>query len=469
MSQDDRLTRQELAWLLTQEARSAAQTLRKGVAVLSQPPEVISVDPQQQVLPAPQPNVDVVSSLDTLDDAMKMLASLHGGGGTSRGRRGRIDLAALLCELAPDARLHIEPGSGTEVFGDEAELRRMLQVLLAQSSGTRTNQTENPEVHIERTGSEVRVSCTLGPDTMGARGTEHAWLSRMALRYGGRLELEGRQENLIFPAEGAQERKEVEALRKELEEAQRQGEAYARELAAVFASGGEMTPVAPSTIPPSAGSLPGLAAIASAVSAELRAALSGMSKDIEALGQKGADTGRICEDLQRHLATAQDVSTELGRVGKIAIDELPAAVNVASMLRDVITDMQSLTFRRSVEIAVEGPDRADAVIRPTALRALLHALVRHAVEATPRNGTLRVGLTGSDREVVITVDDSGAAVPSGTRDALLWRRVDPASLGRPIGAQLFIASALASHLNGILTFDDAPGGGNRTRTRLPVL
>jgi signal transduction histidine kinase len=460
LSQDDRLTRQELAWLLTQEARSAAQTLRKGVATLSHPPEITSIDLQ--------PNVDVVTTLDTLDDAMKMLASLHGGA-SSRGRRGRIDLAALLCELAPGARLHIEPGSGTEVFGDEAELRRMLQVLLAQSSGPRARQGETPEVHIERTGSEVRLSVTLGPDTIGARGSEHAWLSRMAMRYGGRLELEGSQESLVFPAEGAQEKKEVEALRKELEEAQRQGEAYARELAAVFASGGETTSVAPSTIPPAAGSLPGLIAFANAVSAEVRASLSGITKDVESLAIKGADPSHVSEDLNRHIAHLSDIAGELARLGRIAIDELPAPVNVASMMRETITELQLLVTRTGVDLTVSGPERADVVIRPTALRALLHALLRHAIEATPRKGVVRIALESSEREVVLMVDDSGAEVAAGARDALVWRRVDPANLGRPIGAQLFISSALASHLNGILSLDDAPGGGNRTRTRLPVL
>jgi hypothetical protein len=47
--------------------------------------------------------------------------------------------------------------------------------------------------------------------------------------------------------------------------------------------------------------------------------------------------------------------------------------------------------------------------------------------------------------------------------------VDPASFGRPIGYQLLFASALISHLNGMLTLEDAPGGGNRTLARLPVL
>src|SRR5262252_6131299 len=100
----ERLTRQELTWLLTQEARSAAEKLRKGVAVRIAP-ETASAGASS-----------IEPELDALDDAMKMLASLHAGSAT-RGRRGRIDLASLVWELAPNARVSIEPGSGTEVFG----------------------------------------------------------------------------------------------------------------------------------------------------------------------------------------------------------------------------------------------------------------------------------------------------------------------------------------------------------------
>ena len=60
-----------------------------------------------------------------------MLASLNGHSAV-RGRRGKIDLAALLWEVAPEARVQIEMGEGTTVFGDESELKRMLFVLLGQ-------------------------------------------------------------------------------------------------------------------------------------------------------------------------------------------------------------------------------------------------------------------------------------------------------------------------------------------------
>src|SRR5690606_14985017 len=119
-----------------------------------------------------------------LDDVMRMLSNLNLRGTPAQGpaappRRGRIDIAALLVEVAPDARVSIEPGSGTEVYGDEADLRRMLQVLVGHGSG------EGSSATVRREGDDVRVSVTLGPDSSPTAETERAWLSRMAMRYGG--------------------------------------------------------------------------------------------------------------------------------------------------------------------------------------------------------------------------------------------------------------------------------------------
>ena len=95
-----RLTRQELSWLLTQEAQNAAERLRIGVQVLrTQAPDTPAVTIKED----PAHHVD--ASLDALDDVMKMLSNLNQRQSSSQlavaPRRGRIDLAALIVEVAP--------------------------------------------------------------------------------------------------------------------------------------------------------------------------------------------------------------------------------------------------------------------------------------------------------------------------------------------------------------------------------
>ena len=452
MPSSDRLTRQELSWLLTQEARSAAQTLRKGVAALSQPPTS-----EQGELPSPP--AEIVHSLATLEDAMKALASINANV-SPRGVRGSIDVAALVCELAPAARLRIAPGSGTEVFGDESELRRMIQIMLMQTGGSPGGGAlEAPEVRIEREGDDVRVSVALGPDTLASGSTEHAWLSRMALRYGGRLTLDGGQQSLVLPAQGASDRKEIEALRKELEAAQQQGEAYARELASVFAAGDLTAQPAgvPSTIPPPLTSLAPLASLAAAVVAELRPAVYGKDGEAPVAAGDGTVAAKLAE-----------LVSDLQRLAKVPLDELPTHLDVAALVRTVVEEADPRCSRHGVTVEVATPGPIRAFVRPGALRALVRFLINHAIAATPRDHRIAVSVAASERKLELVVDDDGTAVPAASRDALVWHRIDPGSVGRPRGIHLLAASTIAAHLHGTLDLEDSPDLGARTVARLPL-
>src|SRR5262249_10540424 len=159
------------------EARSAAQKLRVGVGISA--PEAIPPPPIIE-----EGTGGVEGTLNRLDEAVSMLASLHGQP-VSRGRRGKIDLAALLWEVAPEARVQIEMGEGTTVFGDESELRRMLHVLLAHSGDPTSAGGGHAGITVKREGEEVKVGVSLGPDKPATFETERAWLARMATRYGG--------------------------------------------------------------------------------------------------------------------------------------------------------------------------------------------------------------------------------------------------------------------------------------------
>jgi hypothetical protein len=142
----ERLTRTELSWLLTQEAKSAAEKLRKGVGLTqpppsaphtapgSSPPAMVPPPPLSPLVPQNTPShgiqippstpapplvslglhantgftpspppvnvsfanedTGVENVLNRLDETMSMLASLYGN--QARGRRGKIDIAALL-------------------------------------------------------------------------------------------------------------------------------------------------------------------------------------------------------------------------------------------------------------------------------------------------------------------------------------------------------------------------------------
>ncbi len=452
-----RLTRQELSWLLTQEAQNAAERLRVGVTFLrtQAPPPPDAVE---------DPAHGVEGSLDALDDVMKMLSNLNqrpSGGGPVAGapaRRGRIDLAALLVEVAPDARVSIEPGSGTEVYGDEADLRRMLQILVGHGSG------EGQTVTVRRDGDEVRVAVSLGPDSSPTAETERQWLSRMAIRYGGRHELEGGNEVLVFPAEGASERSEAQALRKELDEARKQGEVYARELAAVFDRGEEVTSI--STMPPAPGTpqLDRFATVTklfSGLASELRATLGPAARELGSL-RRHEVTEEQLDTLRRRLSHAQEIVASVGSIGELHADELHVEVDLVEIARATIKDCAALADQNGIKVSLRvTPENARAYVRrgSKAIGVLVRELVAHAITASPRGSAVEVGVTAEELASRITVDDSGSPLPASGRRTFLALETHAGAYGRPSGLPIFLAAELAACQGAMLELSDAPANG----------
>jgi two-component system OmpR family sensor kinase len=443
-----RLTRQELGWLLTQEAQGAAERLRTGVQILkSNPP------PEEG---GGAGGLD--ATLDALDDTMKMLSSLHNRPVRVTGRRGRVDLAALLWEVAPGARAAIEPGSGTEVFGDEAELRRMLQLLVEHGSGSES------QVAIKREGDMVKVAVVLGPDATATAEAERAWLSRMATRYGGRLDLEGGMEIFSLPADA--ERVERQALEKELDEARKQGEAYARELAATFTTNEEG--VSPSTFPPPlAGTDVGdrvavLVRFSGGIAAELRSLLMPAVREIAALA-KGDETK--FETIRSELARAQDLAHALAMIGEIDVQELPGPVSVGDVVTKQVAQLTGRATRAgvTVKIADETQAKAHARVSPRAITALVEGLVAQAIQASPRSSTVTVSVMEAERGPSVVVDDAGPPLPSAARRPFVGLETEPGTYGRPTSLPLYVAAALASWQGATFELDDAPTGGLRVR------
>ncbi len=458
-----KLTRQELGWLLTQEAQGAAERLRKGVTALTQAP------------PAPgASSVDtsgVDATLSALDDAMKMLANLHPNPVSVRGRRGRIDLASLLWEVAPEARVSIEPGSGTEVFGDEAELRRMLHVMLGHGSGTGSSVT------IKRDGDEVVVGVVLGPESSASAEAERAWLSRMAIRYGGRHDLEGSMEIIALPAEGVESRDDVAQLRRELEEARKQGQAYARELAAMWAGGEEA--VTQSTSPPSPSAAAdrhgAIARFAGGVAATLRAMLSPVGRELAEIRTAAmrrsspegdlivrGDLDERLEGIRQRLLSVQDFVGELAAVGESDPHEAPRDVDLVELVRAEVRALEGRASRSGVTVRTVPEDPAAQAFTRVASRAaavIVRALVAHAIGASPRGSQVVVAVHASadgQEGPRLVVDDAGTILPAVARRALLALEVEPGTFGRPSGVALSAAAEIAAAQGARLEVSDVP-------------
>jgi two-component system, OmpR family, sensor kinase len=451
-----RLTRQELSWLLTQEAQNAAERLRIGVQVLrTQAPPPLDV-----VITEDGPSAHPVdASLDALDDVMKMLSSLNqrqsSSGLAAAPRRGRIDLASLIVEVAPEARVSIEPGSGTEVYGDEADFRRMIQVLIGHGTG------EGSSVIVRRDGDDVRISTTLGPEMSPTASTERAWLSRMAIRYGGRHDLEGGTEMLVLPAEASSDRSERESLRKELDEARKQGEVYARELAAVFDRGEEVTTISsvpPALNVPAADRFATITKVCGGVASELQASLGPLTRDLGALRRHDV-TDEQLDTLRRRLSHTRELVASLRSIGGLPAQELATEIELDEIAKGAARDGNGFGERNGVKVVVksaEGSRRSYVRGGAKAVAALARELVAHAVAASPKGATVEISVADDPSGPRLVVDDAGSPLPASGRRAFLALEAHAGQYGRPSGLPIFMAAELAACIGARLELSDAP-------------
>jgi len=442
----ERLSRQELGWLLAQEARGAADTLREGVSQLTQrdAPVEIRTGPAEQV----------ESTLDALDDAIGMLSLLEANP-PARDRRGRIDVASLLCELAPNARIAIEPGGGTEVFGDEADLCRMLHVLVSQSSdpGAAIASTRS-EIRVRREDDLVRISVELGPDRSATADVERRWLSRMAMRLGGRLELEGGTQSLLLPADGASDQREMDALRRELEQARKLGEAYARELASVFSAGMTAEPApASERLAPATARFELLVSTAAALSRTLGHILDDLRADAALASDTLGDGSELASRLSKRVTACSELHQEISRLAQCLPAEGSTTADFVDTVRGAAQDSGRRAARHGVSIQLELPTSHTVESRPGTLELLVHAIA-----ATPRGGQVVVRLLVDGRRATLTVQDGGPPIPDNRSEDLLKRRIDPTGLGRPAGIALLVADAAAEHLGHGLSIEQPAGG-----------
>jgi signal transduction histidine kinase len=472
----DRLTRTELSWLLTQEARAAAEKLRKGVSLGTTPPPPSTSTPQPPpsapnlILPAVGEDTGVEGVLNRLDETMSMLSSLHGH--SPRGRRGKIDVAALLWEIAPEARVQIAVDEGgLVVFGDESELRRMLHVLMALGGDPTT--LGAVAVSVKREGKDIKISVELGPDKSQGFEAETQWLSRMAIRYGGHFQLEGNANTLVLPA--SDDQGEVQELRRELAAAQAQGEAYARELAAVMSSRSEPPPSRTTGSATSAAEgLAPLVGMARSLVTDVRGILAAIGRDMAPLrergrwGERDAEIAEIASSVGRHVTAASEVVGDLARLAGCPLYELPAQCNVADVVRDVVKAEQIRAKRHGVTIHLEVPPHVpDELLAVSSVHILFQELLDSAISTSPAESTIHVGVTVGSTGVAVTFDDAGPGLTAKARSGAINRDFDALVQERDAALPLIAAFAIAAHLHAPLTLEDSPRGGTRARVAFP--
>jgi PAS domain S-box-containing protein len=147
-----------------------------------------------------------------------------------------------------------------------------------------------------------------------------------------------------------------------------------------------------------------------------------------------------------------------------------AQLDVAELIRLTAGYFEVLAAERGIRYVVETPELALAQVDPDKLQRVLLNLLSNAFKFTPDGGTIRCTLT-TDRDLTITVDDSGPGVAPALREAIFDRfrqgEGGPARRFGGTGLGLAIARDFVELHRGRIAVSDSALGGACFEVTLP--
>lgn len=179
---------------------------------------------------------------------------------------------------------------------------------------------------------------------------------------------------------------------------------------------------------------------------------------------------RIEEDATR-LMDLIDTMLELARLDAGDAPLHPQAFPVLDLVENVLKDYERPAEAKGVELALDAPP-GEVIIRqdPDRIRQILNVLLSNALKFTD-TGSVRVAIQREEEDILLTVADTGAGIPSDEL-AHIFERFHQAdgSVTRKhggVGLGLTLAMRLCELLKGSIHVDSAEGEGTTFTVRLP--
>jgi len=134
-----------------------------------------------------------------------------------------------------------------------------------------------------------------------------------------------------------------------------------------------------------------------------------------------------------------------------------ASVPLTAIIQDILLEL-SINGSKPT-ISFDCDDASISVLgAESELRSILHAVIINAVEATPDEGDVSVGLKVEEEAYHVTVTDTGSGILQEVRERLSQPHVTTKAEGTGMG--IYIAERLLKgHYGGDLVFEDNPDGG----------
>jgi len=203
--------------------------------------------------------------------------------------------------------------------------------------------------------------------------------------------------------------------------------------------------------------------------ARLQLALSLAQRGDERSAENLARIGREADRLEQLIARA----LLLARLERPALGIESEPVDIAALLREIVTDVAIEADARQARVALEITGVLEVVGDREALRSAFENVLRNAVRYSPLGSQLHIRAHKSAARVEVSIEDQGPGVPE--KDLALifepFYRVD-ASRDRAEGGEglgLAIAARAVALHHGSIGASNGPGTGLAVRITLPAV
>lgn len=189
-----------------------------------------------------------------------------------------------------------------------------------------------------------------------------------------------------------------------------------------------------------------------------------------------ANSRRFLEIIRNNAVRLQRLTDDLLKLarieaGKQELEMVPVAL--AAVIAPCVEIVRPRVQEKGLVLHADCPADVPSVRGdPGALQEILQNLLDNAIQYTPAGGSIRISVSAGDREVVLSVADTGIGIPRAEQERIFERfyRADPGR-SRDLGGTglgLSIAKHLAEAHGGRIEVESEVGTGSTFRLILPA-
>ena len=177
-------------------------------------------------------------------------------------------------------------------------------------------------------------------------------------------------------------------------------------------------------------------------------------------------------EIRKEVAESLDnIETNVNYINKIVADlqDYSRSINLEYSqfnFKELITSvLQSISRQNNLEVSVNIDPSFVIASDRTIIRRVLTNLIINAIQAMPTGGKLSLSSSRSDRNILITVEDTGIGIPEDIKPKLFSPMLTTKAKGQGLG--LAVVKRMVEALKGTITFESEEGKGTKFIIQLP--